>query len=943
MLTGDVMGGATKNRGRDPGAQDLFRPHVPARPGDAGANKAEAAAHRKRRNARFVAERVFSRAGTHPYAEKEWGLRKAEILGDKGKAVFSQENLDFPKDWSDTAVTVVASKYLRVNGPAGRRESSLKELLDRVVSALADWGLQDGYFFDAAEAEVFREEVTWLLVNQVASFNSPVWFNVGVEAEPQCSACFINRVEDTMESIFDLARTEGMLFKYGSGSGVNLSSLRSSRERLSGGGLASGPVSFMKGFDAFAGVIKSGGKTRRAAKMVILNADHPDIREFVECKAKEERKARALVELGFEGGLDGDVYSSIFFQNANNSVRLSDRFMEAVVQDSEWTTREVTSGKKADTFKATELLRLVADCAHYCGDPGIQFDDTVNSWHTCPNGGRINASNPCSEFMFLDNSACNLASLNLLKFLEADGTFAVERFKAAVDLLILAQDIVVERASYPTALIRTNSVKYRPLGLGYANLGALLMSCGMPYDSDAGRSLAGALTSLMTGEAYVMSARIARAKGTFEGHTENRGAMLQVIRKHASSMDKIDASLVEPKLLQACRQVWAAAQGEGEKVGFRNAQVTVLAPTGTIGFMMDCDTTGVEPDIALVKYKKLVGGGLMRIVNGSVPRALARLGYGAAEAEAMLRHVEARGTAEGAPGLKEEHLPVFDCALAAAEGTRSIHHRGHLLMLAAVQPFISGSISKTVNVPGETSADDIYNLFLDAWQLGLKAVAVYRDGSKGIQPLSTGKDAAAALGAPKAKRRKLPDERSAITHKFSIAGHEGYLTVGMYDDGSPGEVFIVMSKQGSTVSGLMDAFATAISLSLQHGVPLATMVDKFSHLRFEPAGFTGNPEIPMAKSVMDYIFRWLANRFLTADGHPKPGTNGNGNGTKNGHGSAAGAAHSGPQPTYHAGRAARSQVKGQEDSPSCHNCGDVMVRNGTCYKCNTCGETSGCS
>jgi len=928
MLIGEGMGSGLKSSGKDGGTRDLFAP-LPAGRKDGGA-------HRRKKSYRFVGERVFSTAGKHPYDQKEWGPRKAEILGEKGTVVFSQDGLDFPKDWSDTAVTVVASKYLRAQGRTGERETSLRQLLDRIVNTIGDWGLQDGYLLDEAEATVFKQEIQWLLVNQAVSFNSPVWFNVGVEAEPQCSACFINRVEDTMESIFDLARTEGLLFKYGSGSGVNLSSLRSSRERLSGGGLASGPVSFMKGFDAFAGVIKSGGKTRRAAKMVALNADHPDIREFVECKAKEERKARALIQMGFEGGLDGDVYNSIFFQNANNSVRLSDRFMEAVLQDGDWTTREVTTGKKADTFKAAELLRLIAECTHYCGDPGVQFDDTINAWHTCPNGGRINASNPCSEFMFLDNSACNLASLNLLKFTGDDGAFAVERFRAAVDWLILAQEILVDRASYPTPMIRANSQRYRPLGLGYANLGALLMSAGLPYDSDAGRSVAGAVTALMTGEAYAMSARIAKLKTPFEGHAENRGAMLQVVRKHASQLDKIDSTLVDPKLMHACRQVWAQVQNEGEKNGFRNAQVTVLAPTGTIGFMMDCDTTGVEPDIALVKYKKLVGGGVMRIVNGSVPRALVRLGYEAEAAKAIVGYVQENGTVEGAPGIAEKDLPVFDCALAAARGTRSIHYRGHLTMLSAVQPFISGSISKTVNVPKETSADDIYNIIVDAWQMGLKAVAIYRDGSKAIQPLSTGKGAEGAFAGSKVHRRRLPDERPAITHKFSIAGHEGYLTVGMYEDGAPGEVFIVMSKQGSTVSGLMDAFATAISLSLQHGVPLATMVDKFSHLRFEPAGFTGNPEIPMCKSVMDYIFRWLQNRFLNSDGTIKQI---NGNGVKPANGTAS------PQPAEHhqAGRAAKRHLKGQEDAPICHNCGDVMVRNGTCYKCATCGETSGCS
>jgi ribonucleoside-diphosphate reductase alpha chain len=882
--------------------------------------------------ARFVPNRVFSTPGVHPYDELRWTLRTAEIRNGAGEAIFCHENLEFPEDWSSTAVNVVASKYFK-NRRDGERESSLRDLIDRVAGTIARWGRSDGYLISDEETNRFQEELTWLLVNQHAAFNSPVWFNVGLEPEPQCSACFINSVEDTMESILDLVKTEGMLFKYGSGSGVNLSSLRSSHEQLSGGGQASGPVSFMKGFDAFAGAIKSGGKTRRAAKMVILNVDHPDIKEFIECKSKEEKKARSLVELGYDGSLDGEVFGSLFFQNANNSVRVSDRFMEAALQDADWTTRAVATGADARTYRAQELLRLIADCAHYCGDPGLQFNDTVNAWHTCPNSGPINASNPCSEYMFLDNSACNLSSLNLLRFCDDEGTFQIDRFKAAVDLLILAQEIIVDRASYPTPVIAANSSNFRPLGLGFANLGALLMASGLPYDSDEGRALAGAISALMTGEAYLMSAQLAGAMGTFSGYESNRSAMLQVIGKHRAQLDRLDSQRVDPELLAACQQVWNAALKTGEKVGFRNAQTTVLAPTGTIGFMMDCDTTGVEPDIALVKYKKLVGGGLMKIVNGSVGAALERLGY---EPEAVLEivsYVEEHGTVEGCHLLKQSHLPVFDCALQPAAGTRVIHYRGHLQMLAAIQPYISGAISKTVNVPKETTAEEIYSIYLEAWQGGLKAVSIYRDGSKVVQPMSTGKDREEKrpAGSTRSGRQRLPDERQAITHKFSISGHEGYITVGMYEDGSPGEVFIVMAKQGSTVSGLMDAFATSLSIALQYGVPLGTLVEKFSHLRFEPAGFTNNPQIPMAKSVVDYISRWLAAKFLDPSGNTI--TNG------------ASPVKPPPQPDRDPRLSAStlSIVKGQEDAPICFTCGDVMVRNGTCYKCNTCGETSGCS
>ena len=885
----------------------------------------------------FLAGRKFSRADVHPYDEMKWVLRDGEIKGVDGTMVFSQKDLDFPEDWSLTAVNVVASKYFYGRLGEERREHSLKQLIDRVVDTITRWGLEDQYFSGGEEAQVFNDEMKWLLANQHASFNSPVWFNVGVEPHPQCSAYFINSVEDAMGSILDLAKTEGMLFKYGSGSGVNLSPLRSSKEAVAGGGSASGPVSFMRGFDAFAGVIKSGGKTRRAAKMVMLNVDHPDIKEFIESKSKEERKARALVELGYDSGIDGEAYSSVFFQNANHSVRVSDRFMDCVEQDRSWVTREVTTGKPSSEFQARDLLRLISENSHYCGDPGLQFDDTINRWHTCPNSGRINGSNPCSEYMFLDDTACNLASLNLMKFVDEEGDFQSERLAHAVDLLILSQEIIISRASYPTPKIGDNSEKYRPLGLGYANLGAMLMSLGLPYDSDKGRYMAGAITALMTGEAYRMSGRIAAVKGPFAAYKPNRSPMLSVIRLHRAELDKLDPNYVHPDLLAACQKVWDQALNEGERNGFRNAQTTVLAPTGTIGFMMDCDTTGVEPDISLVKFKKLVGGGMMKIVNQSVRKALRCLGYDEEAVERIVDDIATKGTIEAAEDLKPEHLPVFDCALTPNGGKRSIHYKGHLKMLGAVQPFISGSISKTVNVPTDTDVDEIYDIYSEAWKMGIKAVSIYRDGSKVMQPLSTSEkeEKRKEKEEPKALRTRLPDERRAVTHKFSIDGHEGYITVGMYEDGSPGEVFITMAKQGSTVSGLMDSFATSISIALQYGVPLATLVHKFTHLRFEPSGFTNNRDIPMAKSVMDYIFRWMASKFLNADGTtrtvvPEDKTSQD-------------LAGDTIKVDQKFGALVNEFLVGNGDAPSCHACGDVMVRNGSCYKCSTCGETSGCS
>ena len=743
----------------------------------------------------------------------------------------------------------------------------------------------------------FSHELKHLLVYQKAAFNSPVWFNCGFEAAPQCSACFINSVKDTMDSILTLARTEGMLFKFGSGTGSNLSAIRSSKELLAGGGTASGPVSFMKGYDAFAGVIKSGGKTRRAAKMVILNADHPDVMEFINCKVEEEKKAWALIDAGYDGSFTGTAYTSVFFQNSNNSVRVTDDFMRAVLDDGDWSTRRVTDGAVAETYKARELMRGIAEGTWVCGDPGMQFDTTVNEWHTCPETDRINASNPCSEYMFLDDSACNLASINLMKFVKEDGEFDVAGFKAACRTLITAQEIIVPNSSYPTKAIEKNSHEYRPLGLGYANLGALLMSRGLPYDSDEGRAYAAAITAVMTGEAYAQSARVARDHGgPFGGFERNRDSFMRVMRKHRDAVAEINQKLVPVDLYAGAKQAWDEAVELGEDFGYRNAQATVLAPTGTIGFMMDCDTTGVEPDIALVKYKKLVGGGLMKIVNGTVPMALEKLGYTAPEIEAIVHHIDEQETIEGAPFLKDEHLPVFDCAFKAANGERSIHYMGHIRMMGATQPFISGAISKTVNVPREATVEDIERAYVESWRLGAKAISIYRDGSKRTQPLNTSKaqvadtrNVGAGFGQPRTevrevvkevvkivetpKRRKLPDERHAITHKFDVAGHEGYITVGMFEDGTPGEIFLVMAKEGSTISGFADAFAQAISYALQYGVPLQALVDKFSHARFEPSGMTKNPEVRFAKSIVDYIFRWMATKFLSPEAQFRAGVN----------------------------------------------------------------------
>jgi ribonucleoside-diphosphate reductase alpha chain len=1072
--------------------------------------------------------RFFSRATVSPYDELQWERRTAAITDAGGKTIFEQKDVEVPVDWSMTATNIVASKYLHGQLGTAERETGVRQLVGRVAETIRDWGLNGGYFATPEDAAVFHDELVHLLVTQKAAFNSPVWFNVGCDRlepnsdaqnwhwnqhtcavefsvtgyrKPQCSACFINAVEDSLDSILTLAKTEGMLFKWGSGTGTNLSSIRGSKETLSGGGTASGPLSFMRGFDAFAGVIKSGGKTRRAAKMVILNVDHPDIVDFIECKSKEEAKAWALMREGYDGssGPDSEAYSSIFFQNANNSVRVTDEFMRAVEKDADFTTHTVKDQTPVNTYKARDIMKKISEATWQCGDPGMQYDTTINRWHTSKNTGRINASNPCSEYMFLDNSACNLASFNLLKFVTPAGTFDIPAYRAAIDVMITAMEILVDNSGYPTEAIARNSHDYRPLGLGYANLGALLMAFGLPYDSDAGRDFAATLTAIMCGEAYLQSARIAetcpplasatpltasaqREGGACPGYYVNREPFLDVIRMHRAEVNNIgksktagDKTFAVPQfddLLQASRDCWDQALAHGEKHGYRNSQVTVLAPTGTIGFMMDCDTTGIEPDLALVKYKKLVGGGMIKIVNNTVPTALFKLGYNNAQVDAIVSYIDATGTIEGAPSLKPEHLAVFDCSFKPAKGTRSIHYMGHVRMMAATQPFLSGAISKTVNLPHDCSLDDIAEAYLESWRLGLKAVAVYRDGSKGAQPLNVSdgakakdvkgagaspspeqsaaadrvlsaiasghkpaeadlktletkvaekveiasKSIVAATNAftaalarteaseaersdleqseapPRAVRHRLPAERASLTHKFSIAGHEGYITVGLYPNGQPGEIFIRMAKEGSTVSGLMDSFATAASLALQHGVPLKVLCEKFAHSRFEPSGWTGNEHIGFAKSIMDYIFRWIQLRFLSGQqlslfaglapsSSPALGLSDNNdvipseaersgaqsrdlhfgadqhNPTRGMGSQDAPRGGIAPELTaksyelkagfedrglYHPSDAMRSMYD-MGDAPSCHTCGAIMVRNGSCYRCMSCGSTSGCS
>jgi ribonucleoside-diphosphate reductase alpha chain len=900
-------------------------------------------------------DRYFTRDGVDPFDEIDWELRSALIANEKGELVFEQRDVEFPKFWSQQATNIVVSKYFRGQIGMPERERSVKQLIGRVVDTITMWAREQAYFASEDDLLAFSDDLKHLLVYQKGSFNSPVWFNCGFERAPQCSACFINSVQDTMDSILSLAKTEGMLFKFGSGTGSNLSAIRSSREVLAGGGTASGPVSFMKGFDAFAGVIKSGGKTRRAAKMVILNAEHPDVVEFINCKVEEEKKAWALIDAGYDGSFTGPAYASVFFQNSNNSVRVTDEFMRAVLDDGEWQTRAVLAPHAPmDTYRARDLMRQIALATWVCGDPGMQFDTTVNDWHTSSETARINASNPCSEYMFLDDSACNLASINLMKFVDADGEFNPEAFEAACKTFITAQEILVDNASYPTPSIGRNSHDYRPLGLGYANLGALLMSRGLPYDSDAGRDYSAAITAVMHGAAYAQSARVARDHGgPFPGFEKNREPMLRVMRKHRAALKDVNKTHVPKSLYERAKEIWDECVELGEKHGYRNAQSTVLAPTGTIGFMMDCDTTGVEPDIALVKYKKLVGGGIMKIVNQTVPMALARLGYTDAQVSDIIGFIDEHETIEGAPHLKERDLPVFDCAFKPSRGSRSIHYMGHIKMMGAVQPFISGAISKTVKVPKEATVEEIEQAYIDAWRIGAKAVSIYRDGSKRTQPLNTSRDKQAVAGdattgLAQPHRHRLPDERQSITHKFEIGGHEGYITVGLYEDGTPGELFLTMAKEGSTISGFADAFAQAISYALQYGVPLQDLVDKFSHVRFEPAGMTKNPEIRFAKSIVDYIFRWMAAKFLSHEAQFNAGLNVPEVATTpmqltlDVQAMATAKANDATTAT-HVKKSAFAAIQNQEDAPPCSTCGSIMVRSGACYKCSNCGTTSGCA
>jgi ribonucleoside-diphosphate reductase alpha chain len=883
-----------------------------------------------------------------PFDTVQYESRTASIKGDNGDVVFEQDDCEVPLAWSQLATNVVANKYFygEVNTP--EREKSVRQLIHRVCRTIADWGTEDGYFAPD-DGERFYRELSWLCLHQHAAFNSPVWFNVGllhqygitgtacnwhwdassgrvVPSEdsyeyPQASACFIQSVDDTMEDILDLARSEAMLFKYGSGTGTDLSTLRSCREKLSGGGKPSGPLSFMKIYDQIAAVVKSGGKTRRAAKMQSIKDWHPDVMEFVECKNKEEKKVRLLIEEGYD---PQEAYDTVPFQNANLSVRLSDKFMEAVRDDKPWTTHWVTdSAKDGPTYQARDMFERISKAAWCCGDPGVQFDSTINRWHTCPNAGRINASNPCSEFMFLDDSACNLASINLMKFRRQDGTFDAKRFQAACRIVFIAQEILIDHSSYPTKKVTETSHRFRPLGMGYSNLGSLIMSSGLAYDSDEARGLCGVITALLHGSACLTSTEMASAVGTFEGFQENREPMLKIMEMHFNRVETIQNC--HKGLRETARQLWASVLVQGRVHGFRNAQATVLAPTGTISFMMDCDTTGIEPDIALVKYKQLAGGGSLKMVNQTVAMTLKTLGYDEEEITSILTHIEEEDTIEGVTDLKPEHLPIFDCAFPPPNGTRSIPFKAHIRMMAAAQPFIAGAISKTVNMPKTSTPEDVADAYFDGWRLGLKALAIYRDGSKEVQPLSTKKEEKEEkqLGVP--RRERLPYTRQSITHKFNVSNHKGYITVGLYPDGRPGELFITMAKEGSTIGGLMDCFGTSISMSLQYGVPLDVYVDKFSHTRFEPMGFTKNPDIRIAKSLVDYIFRWMGLTFMNEPQGPNRPAD--------------------EAEVEEVAVATRGEQFGafQADAPACDNCGAITVRNGNCYLCHNCGNSLGCS
>ncbi len=919
---------------------------------------------------------VFCPEGVEdPFTTKEWEKRTAVIRGEKGEVVFEQEGIHVPKDWSQLAAIVVTSKYFYGELGTAEREGSVRQLIDRVTATIAEWGGEAGYFAEREDQEHFYRDLAWLCLHQYGAFNSPVWFNVGlfqkyglkgcqggyqwsreqgkvVRAKsayetPQVSACFIQSVKDTMEGIMDLAKSEAMLFKYGSGTGTDLSPLRSCREKLAGGGIPSGPLSFMQVYDRIAAVIKSGGKTRRAAKMQSLKINHPDILEFIEAKTSEEAKAHALIRQGYEANFNGEAYSPVFFQNANFSVRITDAFMKAVEKDQDWTTHWVTEpDREGPRYKARFLMERIADGTWNCGDPGLQYDTTINGWHTCPNSGSINASNPCSEYMFVDDSACNLASLNLLMFRKEDGAFDVERFRHAVRIFITAQEIMVSRAGYPTPVIAKNSENYRPLGLGYTNLGALIMASGLAYDSAEGRALCGSLTAIMTGQAYLTSAEIAALLGSFDEFEKNREPMIRVMEKHRNAVEKIGTACPE-YLRETAAAVWDACLVKGRESGYRNAQATVLAPTGTISFLMDCDTTGIEPDLALVKYKQLAGGGMLKIVNQTVPLALETLGYEKETSKRISAYINEKDTVEGCPDLKEEHLHVFDCAIPPKNGQRSIEWRAHVRMMAAAQPFISGAISKTVNMPRESTVADIAEVYIEGWRLGLKALAIYRDGSKESQPLATAKESERAetektQASAKPFRMHLPDTRASITHKFSISGHEGYVTVGLFEDGRPGELFITMAKQGSTIGGLMDVLGTMISMCLQYGVPLEVLVDKFAHSRFEPSGWTSNPDIPMAKSIVDYMFRWLGIQFISGyreKNAPRRDSLENG-------ALYDGAVQTGSAFMVGDNPVGKDRVEDiahrQADTPLCDNCGALTVRVGMCYLCYNCGCTCGC-
>jgi ribonucleoside-diphosphate reductase alpha chain len=901
-----------------------------------------------REDASLAVRRYFTIPGRDPFDEIEWETRDAFIPG-KDKPVFEQKDVEFPKFWSQTATNIVAQKYFRGRMTSPERERSVRQMIGRVVDTISAWGRKDGYFATEEEADTFEAELKAILVNQLASFNSPVWFNVGFEEKPQCSACFILSIEDSMDSILDWIRREGIIFRGGSGSGVNLSKLRSSKEQLSKGGYASGPVSFMRGADASAGTIKSGGKTRRAAKMVVLDVDHPDIEEFIWCKAHEERKARVLEAAGYDMSLDSPDWASIQYQNANNSVRVSDAFMDAVEADADWNLTGRTDGTVVETVKARKLLRDIADAAWQCADPGVQYDTTINNWHTLPNTARINASNPCSEYMSIDDSACNLASLNLMKFRREDGELDVEAFSHAADVMFLAQEILVGNSSYPTPEIERNAKAYRQLGLGYANLGALLMARGLPYDSEEGRAYAAAITALMTGRAYRKSAEIAGRMGPFAGYKPNAAAMIGVMAQHRAAVGNIvGAESVPGDLLTACRQAWDDVLNLGEVHGYRNAQATVLAPTGTISFMMDCDTTGVEPDFSLVKSKKLVGGGEITIVNKSVPMSLDKLGYAPAEVEEVVAFVDERNTVVGAPFLKADHYPVYDCAV----GDRAIHYMGHVKMMGAVQPFISGAISKTVNLPETVTVDEVAQLFRESWQLGVKAIAIYRDNCKVAQPLSGKKEDGAQETlvstlppAPLTQRRRLPDDRTEIGRKFRVGEYEGYIHVGLFEDGTPGDIFVDIAKEGTTLAGLMNSIMISVSLGLQYGVPLEVYVSKFSHMRFEPSGMTNDPDIRVAKSIVDYIFRWMGKRFLTIEQQEELGIMSAevrarlADGYRNG-----GDTPSAPAAPLEAATPGQTALfNAFEDAQECAKCGGRMVRTGSCYTCRDCGTNTGCS